>query len=69
MKGVCLGKLGQFQKAIKNFDLAIKYKPDLAVSYVYKGVCLDELGQRKEALENFDLAIKYDPNNGTLYKF
>nr|WP_284525002.1 hypothetical protein [Orientia tsutsugamushi] len=32
-KGVCLLELAQFQKAIENFDLAIKYKLNDAEAY------------------------------------
>ncbi|KJV50987.1 tetratricopeptide repeat family protein [Orientia tsutsugamushi str. Gilliam] len=57
-----MGKLGQFQKAIENFDLAIKYKPNNVEAYLNKGFCLGKLGQFQKAIENFDLAIKYKPN-------
>ncbi|KJV70295.1 tetratricopeptide repeat family protein [Orientia tsutsugamushi str. TA763] len=45
------------QKAIENYDLAIKYNPNDAEAYCNKGVCLYELGQYQEAIENYDLAI------------
>ncbi|KJV72299.1 TPR repeat family protein, partial [Orientia tsutsugamushi str. UT76] len=32
-KGGCLYKLGQYQKAIENFDLAIKYDPNNGTLY------------------------------------
>ncbi|WP_458693591.1 tetratricopeptide repeat protein [Rickettsia hoogstraalii] len=37
-------KLGKYQEAIKNYDLAIKYKPEYANAYNNKGIVLDDLG-------------------------
>ncbi|WP_371219651.1 tetratricopeptide repeat protein [Orientia tsutsugamushi] len=33
-KGNALNELGQYQEAIKNFELAIKYKPGLIAPYI-----------------------------------
>ncbi|KJV52236.1 TPR repeat-containing protein 08 [Orientia tsutsugamushi] len=60
-------QLGQYQDAIKNYDIAIKYKPDSAEAYINKGVALNELGQYQEAIENFDIAIKYKPDLAEAY--
>ncbi|SPR15244.1 TPR repeat-containing protein 03 [Orientia tsutsugamushi] len=68
-KGVCLDKLGQFQEAIKNFDLAIKYNPNDAEAYYNKGFYLGKLGQLQKAIENFDLAIKYKPDLAVSYVY
>ena len=42
-KGVNLAISGKFEEAIVLFDLAIKYKPELADSYYNKGFALDKL--------------------------
>ncbi|WP_410522369.1 tetratricopeptide repeat protein [Orientia tsutsugamushi] len=35
-KGIALRELGQYQKAIENYDTAIRYRPDDAEAYVNK---------------------------------
>ncbi|KJV51813.1 TPR repeat family protein [Orientia tsutsugamushi str. Gilliam] len=60
-KGLSLYELGQYQEAIKNFDIAIKYKPDFAEAYVNKGMALKALAQHQKAIEIFDTAIRYEP--------
>ncbi|KJV72377.1 TPR repeat family protein, partial [Orientia tsutsugamushi str. UT76] len=60
-RGVALHELGQYQEAIKNFDIAIKYQPDCALAYVNKGMSLNELGHHQKAIKNYDIAIKYQP--------
>ncbi|CAM79172.1 tetratricopeptide repeat protein with 2 trp repeats [Orientia tsutsugamushi str. Boryong] len=59
--GISFFELNKYQEAMKNFDLAIKYKPNHVKAYYNKEVCLYELGQFQEVIENFDLAIKYNP--------
>ncbi|KJV53624.1 tetratricopeptide repeat protein [Orientia tsutsugamushi] len=43
--GVSFLKLNKYQEAIENFDLAIKYNPNLSEAYNNKGFCLGKLGQ------------------------
>ncbi|WP_250311969.1 hypothetical protein [Rickettsia endosymbiont of Oedothorax gibbosus] len=50
------------QKAIENYNLAIKYKADFAESYLEKGISLSNLRKHQEAKENLALALKYKPN-------
>ncbi|BAG40672.1 tetratricopeptide repeat protein [Orientia tsutsugamushi] len=63
-----MNKLGQYQDAIWNFDLAIKYKPDFPDAYYNKGIALNKLGQHQEAMESCNLAIKYDSDNVYAYQ-
>ncbi|WP_050897477.1 tetratricopeptide repeat protein [Orientia tsutsugamushi] len=55
-KGNSFFQLRKYQKAIKNFDIAIKYQPDDAEAYFNKGIALKELGQHQEAIRNFGTA-------------
>ncbi|WP_342638628.1 tetratricopeptide repeat protein [Orientia tsutsugamushi] len=43
--GISFLELNKYQEAMKNFDLAIKYKLNYAEAYYNKGNCLAELGQ------------------------
>ncbi|MDJ1257659.1 MAG: tetratricopeptide repeat protein [Candidatus Midichloria sp.] len=59
--GRSLYKLGKYEDAIKNDNLAIKCKPKFADAYnYYKGIILSKLGRYQEAIQNYDLAIRYD---------
>ncbi|WP_371219429.1 tetratricopeptide repeat protein [Orientia tsutsugamushi] len=46
-KGGCLYKLGQYQKAIKNFDLAIKYDPNNGTLYKLINIFKQNAGIKK----------------------
>ncbi|KJV97043.1 tetratricopeptide repeat family protein, partial [Orientia tsutsugamushi str. Sido] len=46
-------ELGQYQKAIENYDTTIRYRPDDAEAYVNKGNVLKKLEKLLEAIENF----------------
>ncbi|BAG39579.1 TPR repeat-containing protein 02_01 [Orientia tsutsugamushi str. Ikeda] len=67
-KGNSFFKLRKYQEAIKNYDLAIKYKPDFSDTYNNKGIALNKLGRHQEAMESYNLAIKYDPDNVYAYQ-
>ncbi|WP_080946402.1 tetratricopeptide repeat protein [Orientia tsutsugamushi] len=67
-KGSALCILEQYQEAIENFDLAIKYQPDFSEAYYNKGIALNELGRHQEAIESCNLAIKYDSDNVYAYQ-
>ncbi|KJV72770.1 TPR repeat-containing protein 08 [Orientia tsutsugamushi] len=62
-----MNELGHNQEAIKNYDIAIKYKPDFAVAYHAKGNALKNLEKLLEAIENYDQAILYRPNYADHY--
>lgn len=59
--------LWQYQEAIENCDLAIKYDPSYIGSYLEKGIALRKLGKYKEAINLYDLAIKYKPDYAEIY--
>ena len=67
-KGIVLSKIGKYQEAIKNYNLAIKHNPNIAESYLEKGITLFKLRKFKEAKENFNLALKYNSNLITGYE-
>ncbi|MFV9890170.1 tetratricopeptide repeat protein [Rickettsia conorii] len=43
--------MGKYREAIKNYDLALKYKPDYADAFNYKGMTLANLGKYPEAIK------------------
>lgn len=67
-RGQCYNLMGDFQRALYDFSVAIKISKDkdepketLALHYNYAGVQHYELGQLDEALKHYDLAVKNDP--------
>ncbi|WP_371218778.1 tetratricopeptide repeat protein [Orientia tsutsugamushi] len=46
-----MNELGRYQETIDNYDIAIKYKPDLAKAYINKGNALNALGRYQEAMK------------------
>ncbi|KJV74046.1 tetratricopeptide repeat protein [Orientia tsutsugamushi] len=44
-------QLGKYQKAIKNYDVAIKCNPDCIEAYINKGIALKELDNIKRQLK------------------
>ena len=59
--GSQMNAISQFDKAINNFDSAIKYAPNLSVAYNDKGVSFLNKGDYKEALPFFEKTIALDP--------
>ncbi|WP_050897486.1 tetratricopeptide repeat protein [Orientia tsutsugamushi] len=56
-KGNSFFQLRKYQKAIKNFDIAIKCNPDCIEAYINKGMALKALWQHQKAIETFDTTI------------
>lgn len=59
-KGHGFFRTGDFEKALKEYDSALKLKP-IAKYYMNKATCLMKLNRLVEALENLDLCLKFDP--------
>ena len=53
---------GNFADAIKNFDEALKFNPELAIAYFYKGIAFHSLRNNEKAFENYTKAIEIDKN-------
>jgi len=57
-------KLGQYQRAIEDFDKAIQLDPGYANGfgiYTERGYAYVELGQYQRAIQDFDMPIRLDP--------
>ncbi|MGU9956866.1 MAG: tetratricopeptide repeat protein [Arenicellales bacterium WSBS_2016_MAG_OTU3] len=60
---------GNFEEAIKDFDEAIRLKPDYAAAYWWRGMAKYELKQYKEAIKDFDEAIRLKPDDYIAYRW
>ena len=65
--GLSCNNSNQFEKAIPNFDSAIKYNPNFSSSYNNKSVALLELGNYNDAIIECEKAIAIDSLNHNAY--
>ena len=56
------GQKKEYEKAIKNFDAAVKIDPEYFQAYYGKGTCYELLGDKKNAIENYKEALKIKPD-------
>ena len=60
-------KLESYDKAINNYDEAIKINPAYTSAFNNRGNSYSELGNYNNAIEDFTRAIKIEPDNGQTY--
>ena len=65
-RGAAYYYLGQYQRAIEDYDKAIQLDPDYATAYYNRGGSYSDLAQYQRAIEGFDKAIQLDPDYAPL---
>ena len=55
-------KQKEYEKAIENYNMAIKHIPDYAAAYNNRGLAYQGTGDFDSAIEDFDTAIQLEPN-------
>lgn len=63
-RGYCYNKIGQHEKAVADFDIAIKRGFDKK-AVLTRAKSLEALGKYSEALKDADMILKNEPNNLT----
>ena len=58
-KGVCYYKSKLINKAIENYDIAIKMNPTYTEAIFNKGICLINLDKKEEAIEVFNKILAH----------
>ena len=66
-RGLSYSDLGQYRRAIEDYDKAIELDPNDATAYYNRGLTYRRLGQYRRAIEDFDKAIELDPNFADVY--
>lgn len=61
-RGNSYAALGRFDRAIEDYDEALRLSPTFASAYTNKGNALGSLGRFEEAIRLFDRAIDLDPS-------
>ena len=67
-KGVAAMEAGKFDQALKDFNDAVKLKPNDAKLYDYRGMVYRCKNMNTKALEDFDKAMKLDPKFALPYR-
>ena len=67
-KGIAHCEAGQYDQALKEFNQALKLKPNDAALYDLRGVALRGKGQDDQALQDFNQALQLDPKYARAYR-
>lgn len=59
--------LGQYQRAVEDYDQAIRLNPQDATAYSNRGAAYRGLGQHERAIEDLDEAIRLNPQLAVAY--
>ena len=66
-RGILNYNLGEYEKAIADYDKAIELDNDYKWAYQNKSLALNKMGKNKEALEVINQALKIDPGDAWAY--
>ncbi len=66
IRGICLAKLGDYESALKSYDMAIEAKSDYASPYWNKATVLKLLNKESDSDECYIKAVDLNPGLTTL---
>ena len=66
-RGFAYGTKGQHDRAIQDYDQAIKLDPSNAIAYYNRGIAYSDKGQFDRAIQDYDQAIKLDPSDADIF--
>jgi tetratricopeptide (TPR) repeat protein len=61
-RGLIYSKQGKYQRAIEDYDEAIRLDPKLGIAYFGRGNTYSKLHHYRQAIKDFSEAIRIDPN-------
>jgi Flp pilus assembly protein TadD len=67
-KGIAYCETGHYDQALKEFNQALKLKPNDPALYDLRGVALRGQGQDDQALQNFNQALQLDSKYARAYR-
>ena len=66
-RGAVFRDVGEFDLALKDFNIAIETDPEFANAYNERGVYYAKIGNAEKALNDFNIAIDLDPESEDFY--
>ncbi|MCH8285001.1 tetratricopeptide repeat protein [candidate division KSB1 bacterium] len=66
-RGISYYRKGQFDRAIEDFDEALRLNPDLAEAFSNRGNVYRKKGQFDRAIEDYEKAINLKPDDGQVF--
>ncbi len=66
-RGSAYGDLGEYRRAIADYDAALQIDPDDADAYNNRGNVYSNLGEHRRAIEDYDQAVRRQP--GSIFAF
>jgi protein O-mannosyl-transferase len=66
-RGIAYAKLGQYQRAIEDFNKAISISSANIYSYNCRGIVYAKLGQDQRAIDDFNTAVRLNPDYADAY--
>jgi tetratricopeptide (TPR) repeat protein len=66
-RGFVYDNLKQYQRAVADYDQAIRLNPEFAKAYANRGLAYTKLGQHLQAVKDFDEAIRLKPDFADAY--
>lgn len=69
LRGKAETKVGSYEGAVSDYDMALKLKPDFTNVFIKRGYAYLSLEEYRKAIDDFNNAIKYNPDNLKLYGY
>ncbi len=66
-RGNAYANLGEYRRAIQDYDQALRLDPGYAVAYYNRGLAYSDLGEYRRAIEDYDQALRLDPGLAQAY--
>lgn len=66
-RGIAFHEKREYARAIRDFDLALKYDPNYATAYLNRGNTYASLGDHHRAIEDYTQAIRCQPDFAEAY--
>jgi tetratricopeptide (TPR) repeat protein len=67
LRGITYHRLGEYQRAIEDYDEALRLAPNFAPIYLSRGISYRRLGEYRRAIEDYDEGLRLAPGEALAY--